>query len=100
MALQVDIAGELIQDPDRIWPVTALMLLLGAGVGVVNGLATTVLKVPSFIVTLGTMLAITGIVDNATGGSNKQNPVDEYRDLGRGGFEDLPVVENLDYSVI
>ncbi len=100
IALQVVIAGELIQDPDRIWPVTLLMLLLGVGVGVVNGLATTVLKVPSFIVTLGTMLAITGIVDNATGGSNKQNPVDEYRDLGRGGFEDLPVVENLDYSVI
>ncbi len=100
IALQVVIAGELIQDPDRIWPVTVLMLALGVGVGVINGLATTVLKVPSFIVTLGTMLAITGIVDNATGGSNKQNPVDEYRDLGRGGFEDLPVVENLDYSVI
>jgi ribose transport system permease protein len=100
IALQVVIAGELIQDPDRIWPVTAFMLLLGVGVGVVNGLATTVLKVPSFIVTLGTMLAIIGIVDNATGGSNKQNPVDEYRDLGRGGFEDVPVVENLDYSVI
>ena len=40
------------------------------------------------------------LVDHATGGSNKQNPVDEYRDLGRGGFEDVPVVENLDYSVI
>ena len=58
IATQVVMAGNLIgQDESRVLPVIALMLLVGVAVGVVNGLATTVLQVPSFIVTLGTMLA-------------------------------------------
>ena len=43
-----------------------LLLVLGALVGLVNGLVTTLLKVPSFIVTLGTMLALLGLVAYAT----------------------------------
>ena len=69
------------------------MLVLGAGIGVVNGLATTVLRVPSFIVTLGMMLALAGIVDWRTGGAANQNPADDFREIGRGYVDDVPVVE-------
>lgn len=101
ISLQVVLASNLIgDDTGRILPVMALMLLLGAGVGVVNGLATTVLQVPSFIVTLGTMLALNGIVDQLTGGSTRENPADEFREIGRSGIEDFPVVGLLPYSVI
>jgi len=101
ISLQVVLAGNLIgDDAGMILPVILLMFVLGALVGVVNGLATTVLKVPSFIVTLGMMLALAGIVDHATGGAAKSNPVDEFRQIGRGGIEDVPVLGILPYSLM
>jgi ribose transport system permease protein len=101
ISLQVVLAGNMIgDDAARILPVVLLMFLLGALIGVMNGLATTVLKVPSFIVTLGMMLALAGIVDYATGGAAKSNPVDEFRQIGRGGIEDLPVLGILPYSLM
>jgi len=101
ISMQVVLAGNMIgDDAGMILPVMLLMLVLGALVGVVNGLATTVLKVPSFIVTLGMMLALAGIVDYMTGGAAKSNPVDEFRQIGRGGIEDVPVVGILPYSLM
>ena len=101
ISLQVVLAGNMIgDDAGMILPVMALMLLLGALIGVLNGLATTVLQVPSFIVTLGMMLALAGIVDHVTGGAAKSNPVDEFRQIGRGGIEDVPVVGILPFSLM
>jgi ribose transport system permease protein len=101
ISLQVVLAGNMIgDDAGMILPVVALMFLLGALIGVANGLATTVLKVPSFIVTLGMMLALAGIVDYITGGAAKSNPVDEFRQIGRGGIEDVPVLGILPYSLM
>ena len=58
---QVVMAGNLIgQDDGKVIPVLVLMIGLGVLIGLVNGLLTTMLKVPSFIVTLGTMLALSG----------------------------------------
>ena len=54
---QVVIAGNLVgQDESRTVPVLLLMFVIGAAVGLINGLIKTLLKVPSFIVTLGMML--------------------------------------------
>jgi ribose transport system permease protein len=101
VATQVVIAGNYIgQDESRVLPAIALMLVVGAAVGVVNGLATTLLKVPSFIVTLGTMLALGGLVDYLTGGAATGNPVDTFREIGRGGIEGVPVVDVIPFSVI
>src|SRR5205814_1649023 len=49
-------------DPHRTWPVVALLVAFGVLVGLVNGLVTTILRVPSFITTLGTMLVLDGAV--------------------------------------
>lgn len=98
---QVFVAGNLIgQDDSRVVPVLVLMLVLGALVGLVNGLVTTLLKVPSFIVTLGTMLALLGLVLYWTGGAATGNPADSFRQIGRGGIEDVPVLEVLPYPVV
>jgi len=98
---QVVMAGNLIgQDESRIAPVMALMLLVGTAIGVVNGLVTTLLKVPSFIVTLGMMLALSGLVRYLTGGAATGNPVDAFRQIGRGGIEDVPVVDIIPYPLI
>lgn len=98
---QVVIAGNLIgQDASRIFPVLVLMLVLGVLVGLVNGLLVTLLKVPSFIVTLGMMLALLGGVMYWTGGAATGNPIDSFRQLGRGGIRGVPVIEILPYSVL
>ncbi len=101
VAMQVVLAGNLIgQDESRILPVLLLMVVLGALVGVLNGLATTILKVPSFIVTLGMMLALSGLVLYLTGGAATGNPVDSFRQIGRGGIRDVPVLEIIPYPAI
>lgn len=101
IAAQVVMAGNLIgQDDSRILPVMALMVVLGALVGVANGLATTLLGVPSFIVTLGTMLALSGLVFYLTGGAATGNPTDTFREIGRGGLEGVPGIELLPYPLL
>jgi ribose transport system permease protein len=101
VATQVVMAGNLIgEDPDRVVPVMVLMLLVGAFVGLVNGLITTLLKVPSFIVTLAMMLALGGLVDYLTGGAATGNPHEDFRQIGRGAVEGVPVIEVLPYSLI
>lgn len=101
VTMQVVLSGNLIgQDDSRVLPVLALMLVLGALVGVVNGLATTLLRVPSFIVTLGTMLALSGLVLYLTGGAATGNPTDSFRQIGRGGIQGVPVVGVVPYPAL
>ena len=98
---QVIIAGNLVgQDESRTLPVLALMVVFGALVGLVNGLVTTLLKVPSFITTLGMMLALLGLVLYWTGGAATGNPADTFRQIGRGGIQDVPVLEVIPYPVL
>ncbi len=101
VSAQVVMAGNLIgQDTGRILPVMLLMLAIGALIGLLNGLATTLLQVPSFIVTLGMMLALGGLVSYLTGGAATGNPVDEFRQIGRGAIEGVPVVDVIPYPLI
>jgi D-xylose transport system permease protein len=66
-------------------PVTILLvLLLGALVGTFNGLWVTWLRVPSFIVGLGGMLAYRGALLGATGGSTIAPSSDAFVVIGQG----------------
>jgi ribose transport system permease protein len=97
---QVIIAGNLVgQDDARTVPMLLLMIVVGAAVGVVNGVLTTMLKVPSFIVTLGMMLALLGWVLWWTGGAATGNPADSFREIGRGGIRDVPFLEFIPWAV-
>jgi ribose transport system permease protein len=101
IATQVVMAGNLIgEDSSKILPVMLAMVAVGVLVGLVNGLATTILGVPSFIVTLGTMLALSGLVFYLTGGAATGNPTESFRDIGRSGIEGVPVVELLPYPLL
>jgi ribose transport system permease protein len=101
IATQVVLAGNLIgQDESKIVPVTLLMIGVGILIGLINGLVTTLLRVPSFIVTLGMMLALLGIVYYVTGGSASGNPVDAFREIGRGGIRDVPIFGIIPWAVI
>ncbi|MFG2501109.1 ABC transporter permease [Streptomyces sp. NPDC048441] len=71
--------------PDASWPlITAGLLLAGAVAGLVSGLITTLLRVPSFITTLGMMLILEGAVFFWTGGSPHGQLSEGFRQMGRG----------------
>ena len=97
---QVVVAATYIgQDDSRILPGVLLMVGIGLAVGIVNGLVTTLLKVPSFIMTLGMMLALLGFAF-WVGGLPSGNPTETIRQVGRGGIRDLPVINFLPWSVV
>lgn len=84
---QVVIAAKLLDGEDsRTVPVLLLMLVFGLVVGVVNGLVTTLLRVPSFITTLGMMLVLYGAIRLWTGGAPTGALTEAFRQPGRGGI--------------
>ena len=97
---QVVIAARLINgEEDRTWPVIALMVGFGLLVGLVNGLVTTLLRVPSFITTLGTMLVLYGAIRLWTGGAPTGALSESFRQWGRMGI-DMPVLRQLPYALL
>ncbi|MBD8062821.1 ABC transporter permease [Actinomycetaceae bacterium Sa1BUA1] len=97
---QVVIAAKLINgEEDRTWPVIALMIGFGLLVGLVNGLVTTLLRVPSFITTLGTMLVLYGAIRLWTGGAPTGALSETFRQWGRMGI-DMPVLRQLPYALL
>jgi ribose transport system permease protein len=99
-AVVVAAAGLTEGVPDRTWWVVIALFGLGILVGLVNGVVTTRLYVPSFITTLGMLLILQGAVLYWSGGAPKGSLPENFRVFGRRGIEDLPVIEQLPYSVI
>ncbi len=97
---QVVIAAKLIDgEQSRTLGVLMLMLVFGLAVGLVNGLVTTLLKVPSFITTLGMMLVLYGAVRLWTGGAPTGALSEAFRQFGRGGIEDVPGVGQIPWAL-
>jgi ribose transport system permease protein len=99
-AVVVAAAGLTEGDPDRTWWVVAALFGLGILVGLINGIVTTRFHVPSFITTLGMLLILQGAVLYWSGGAPRGSLPDNFRVFGRRGIEDVPVIEQLPYSVI
>jgi len=98
---QVVVAARLIDsDPSRTWPVVGLLLVFGVAVGVVNGLVTTRLRVPSFITTLGMYLILVGAVYLWSNGAPKGGLSEEFRRFGRWAFEDVPALGRIPYALV
>ncbi|MBB4934817.1 ribose transport system permease protein [Lipingzhangella halophila] len=98
---QVVIAAALIDgEESRTLPVLLFMIAFGVLVGLVNGLVTTVLRVPSIITTLGTMLVLYGAIRLWTGGAPTGALSEAFRQAGRGGIEGVPVIGQLPWAVL
>jgi ribose transport system permease protein len=87
-------------DPSNTVPVMALLFAIGLAVGLFNGFCTTVLRVPSFIVTLAMLLMLNGAVFLWTGGAPRGDLADNFRAIGREGIEGVPGIGTIPYSVI
>ncbi|MEV4300328.1 ABC transporter permease [Microbispora rosea] len=84
VTVEVVVAARLIDgDEAATWPVLALLIVLGLVVGLVNGAVTTLLRVPSFITTLGMMLVLSGAVFLWTGGAPRGALSQAFRMFGR-----------------
>src|SRR5207247_7951824 len=68
----------VMSDPDQyglpIWVGVIIALVVSAGVGLVNGVVTTYLRVPSFITTLGMLFLLNGITLDLTDSSQQFMP--------------------------
>jgi len=101
VTVMVVVAARLIDgDPSKTWPVIILLLVIGAAVGVVNGFISTILRVPSFITTLGMLLILNGAVFLWTGGAPRGALSDNFRSIGRKGIDGVPWIEQLPWSVL
>jgi ribose transport system permease protein len=82
----------------------AMMLVAGMAIGLANGLIITKLKIPPFIVTLGTMTAIMGGTDLLNNGGEVTNLTNFMGSLGSNtflsGWLNYPVVIALIVSVL
>ncbi|MGV9772105.1 ABC transporter permease [Streptosporangium sp. NPDC003464] len=91
VTVQVVVAARLIDGGEpATWPVLALLVALGLLVGLVNGVITTGLRVPSFITTLGMMLVLSGAVFLWTGGAPRGALSETFRMFGRKDLGPVP----------
>jgi ribose transport system permease protein len=101
VTVMVVVAARLIDgEGDRTWPVILLLLCIGVAVGFTNGFISTILRVPSFITTLGMLLILNGAVFLWTGGAPRGALADNFRSIGREGIDGIPWIEQLPWSVI
>ncbi|MFG2062455.1 ABC transporter permease [Micromonospora sp. NPDC048871] len=98
---QVVVAARLIDsDGSRTWPVVLVLLAGGALVGLVNGLITTRLRVPSFVTTLGMFLILVGAVYLWSDGAPKGGLSEQFRQLGRRAVEEVPLLGRIPYALL
>jgi len=87
-------------DPETTWAVIGVLYAMGIAVGLVNGLVVAFLKVPSIIATLGTMLSVNGLALAWSGGAARGDLPDNFRNLGRLVWRDVPVLGALPLAAI
>lgn len=77
-------------DPGNVPFAVALVLAVGAGVGLANGLVITKLRVNAFIATLGTALILRGYIESRWDGPSGSVP-DSFQSLGYTRFGIVPL---------
>lgn len=83
-------AQMMMNDPAKALPVALLCVCIGAVVGMINGFLCAVVKMPSFVVTLGMSTLLLGITLLYSGGSPKGSIPDSFRFLGTGFVGGIP----------
>lgn len=74
------------------WPLAIICgLLMGLGLGAVNGLAVVLFAIPAILVTLATMFAFQGLALVVTGGVNISNLPSSFLWFGQGTIAGIPV---------
>ena len=91
LALTACVAALLMPDM-AILPAVGISLLIGPLFGLLHGVIVTKGKIPSFIITLGTMMIARGLAFIVTGGKVVSGIPDGFKILGQGTIKGLPIV--------
>jgi ribose/xylose/arabinose/galactoside ABC-type transport system permease subunit len=94
MGLCAAVLGKLVSADHAalpVWAATGIVIVLGAGVGLINGLLVTVGKVPSIIATLGMLTALMGVSDLVMAGETIGNFPDALRYYALGTIGPIPM---------
>lgn len=92
MALTGIVGGLMLRDGVPIAVVVPVVIGFGGLLGAVNGLGVTVGRVPSIVMTLGTLGAYRGISFMITGGTSVENIPASYKQLGTMKLVGIPVI--------
>ncbi len=84
------LATQMDGQSSNVVPAVGLVLAIGLGIGLANGLIITKLRVNAFIATLGTALIIQGIIQNKYDGPAGSVPA-SFRDIGYTRFGIIPM---------
>jgi ribose transport system permease protein len=82
--------GAYVPHPAAVPWAIAVALAIGAGVGLINGAATAALRLPAFIVTLSTMMILSGATLWATRSRNIGNLPDAFTNIAFGSVAGVP----------
>lgn len=85
---------------EATWWVILVMYAIGLGVGLINGLVVSYLKVPSLIVTLGMMITLNGAAFMWSSGSPRGYLPETFRFFGRYNIQGIPLVQFLPVALI
>ncbi len=81
----------IVGHPVSAYLAVPVMLLLGAGLGAVNGLLVSRIGIPSLIATLGMSTICFGLAFRIRGGSNISHFLDSFLVLGQGRVAGVPI---------
>ena len=87
----ISVAGSLVMTHLGLWPGIAAGLVMGTGVGALNGLMVAKANLPPFIATLAMLSAARGLALILSGGLPITDLPTDYRYLGAGHVLTLPV---------
>lgn len=105
LALAAFGTGQLLQVAPGLPVIGALgaSLIIGAALGLVNGLLVGVVRIPAIIATLGTLYLFRGLLSRWAGGGNQINPRDlppEFLDFGTARIGQVPVSGIIAVAVV
>ena len=91
VGLSACLAGTVMQSTGSVALGGATGLVFGAGIGILNGLMVTVLRLPPFIATYGMLWTLTGVTYWFMGGDTVHGFPPGFRALGSGYWLGVPV---------
>jgi ribose transport system permease protein len=91
IALGACVAGTVIKNADSAWLGAATALGIGAGVGLLNGMMVSLLRIPSFIATYGMLWVLQGLTYTYMAGNTVYGFPSGFRRLGNGYLIGVPI---------
>jgi ribose transport system permease protein len=91
IGLSACVAGTVIKGAQSPWLGAVTALGIGAGVGLLNGLMVSLLRIPSFIATYGMLWVLQGLTYTFMAGNTVYGFPHDFRQLGNGYVLGLPV---------